>query len=325
MRRRDFLKSSLVASSLSLLGSTRVLHGQTKPARKVELPLVVSTWAFGKPSNEAALRALNEGGSILDAVEQGLRLAEAQSADHSVGLGGHPNAAGVVQLDAAIMSGVGHRAGAVAALEGIRHPISAARKVMEKSPHVMLVGEGARAFALAEGLESVSVEPARPNDGRKSEPKKEASLVPVKFKDGHDTLTLLALSENRDMAAGCSTSGVAGKLPGRVGDAPIIGSGLYVDNEVGAAGATGLGENIMRYCASFMVVENMRRGMSPEEACLETIRRILRFEPKGEPLKINLVAINKDGQFGAAGTPTPFPFAVTTRASSSVLNSRSAA
>jgi N4-(beta-N-acetylglucosaminyl)-L-asparaginase len=287
------------------------------------LPLVVSTWAFGKPSNEAALRTLNQGGSILDAVEQGLRLAEAESTDHSVGLGGRPNAAGVVQLDAAIMTGVGHRAGAVAALEGIRHPISAARKVMEKSQHVMLVGEGARAFALAEGLESVNVE-SRPNESRKAEPKKEAALLPVKFKEGHDTLTLLVLGESRDMAAGCSTSGLAGKLPGRVGDAPIIGSGLYVDNEVGAAGATGLGENIMRYCASFMVVENMRRGMSPEEACLETIRRILRFEPKGEALKINLVAINKEGQFGAAGTPSPFPFAVTTRASSSVLNSRSA-
>ena len=324
MKRRDFLKSSLLASGLTIVGSATSARGQTSSARKVELPLVVSTWAFGKPSNEAALRTLNQGGSILDAVEQGLRLAEAESTDHSVGLGGHPNAAGVVQLDAAIMTGVGHRAGAVAALEGIRYPISAARKVMEKSPHVLLVGEGARAFALAEGLESVTVEP-RPNESRKVEPKKEAALIPVKFKEGHDTLTLLVLGENRDMAAGCSTSGLAGKLPGRVGDAPIIGGGLYVDNEVGTAGATGLGENIMRYCASFMVVENMRRGMSPEEACLETIHRILRLEPKGEPLKINLLAINKEGQFGAAGTPSPFPFAVTTRASSSVLNSRSAA
>jgi len=182
MKRRDFLKSSLLASGLALVGSATNVRSQTSPLRKVELPLVVSTWAFGKPANEAALRALNQGGSILDAVEQGLRLAEDDSADHSVGLGGHPNSAGVVQLDAAIMTGVGHRAGAVAALEGIRHPISAARKVMEKSPHVMLVGEGARAFALAEGLESVNAEPVRPNETRKAEPKKEAALTPVNLK-----------------------------------------------------------------------------------------------------------------------------------------------
>lgn len=283
-----------------------------------EVPLIVSTWPFGKPANDAALKVLGSGGSILDAVEQGIGVTESDATNRYVGLSGDPNAAGVVQLDACIMSGPGHRAGSVAALEGIRHPISAARRVMEKTPHVMLVGEGARMFALSEGLESVPLDTRERYEAWQKR-------IPISAQPGaaakksHDTIALLVLGGDRTIAGGCSTSGLAGKLPGRVGDSPIIGSGLYVDNEVGAAGATGVGENVMRYCGSFMVVEFMRQGLNPTEACRQTIQRIARQDPKGMNLTISFVALDKHGRFGAATTNKSFQYAVTTPSFSQVL------
>jgi N4-(beta-N-acetylglucosaminyl)-L-asparaginase len=324
MKRREFLKASVTA--VSLAGLSSILRAGAAPAISIppgERPLLVSTWGFGKPANEAALKVLLAGGSILDAVEQGIWVTESDPRNASVGLGGIPNAAGVVQLDACIMSGPGHRAGSVAALEGIRHPISAARRVMEKTPHVMLVGEGARRFALEQGLDSVP--PKAPGSGPAGQQPKAAGQPPPKTpggpKENHDTLALLVLGPDGNIAGGCSTSGLGKKLPGRVGDSPIIGSGLYVDNEVGAAGATGLGENILRYCGSFLVVEYMRQGLSPEEACLEAIRRIVRQEPKGAALQINFVALDKQGRFGAASSGRGFPYSVTTRTDSRVRNS----
>ncbi len=284
-------------------------------------PLIISTWAFGKPANDAALKALLGGGTILDAVEKGIWVPESDRGNSSVGLGGMPNAAGVVQLDACIMSGDGHRAGSVAAIEGIRHPISAARRVMEKTPHVMLVGEGARMFAIEEGLESLENNTTERYDAWRK--KRAAAKAPAKGSKknpgNHDTIALLVLGADGNIAGGCSTSGWGGKLPGRVGDSPIIGSGLYVDNEVGAAGATGLGENVMRYCGSFLVVELMRQGMSPEEACLEAIRRIARKDPKGADISVSFVALDKKGRYGAAGSAKGFQFAVATKTSSRVL------
>jgi isoaspartyl peptidase/L-asparaginase-like protein (Ntn-hydrolase superfamily) len=285
-----------------------------------ERPLVVSTWPFGKLSNDEALKVLTHGGSILDAIEQGIWIAENNSPNRSVGLGGQPNAAGIVQLDSCIMYGPGHRAGSVAGLEGIKHPISAARRVMEKTKHVMLVGEGARLFALEQGLESVPV------DSRAAYDKWQKEHPPVTTKSSepkpktHDTIAMLILSADGTIAGGCSTSGMAGKLPGRVGDSPIIGSGLYVDNEVGAAGSTGVGENVMRHCAAFRIVEFMRQGMAPEEACLETIRYIRRTDPIPlEKLSINFVALDKQGRFGAAGTDGDFQYSVTTKQASRTL------
>ena len=287
--------------------------------KRGETPLLVSTWGFGKSANDAGLKVLLQDGTILDAVEQGIRVVES-SGNGSVGLSGGPNAAGIVQLDASIMSGPGHRAGSVAALEGIRHPISAARRVMEKTRHVMLAGEGARLFALEQGLESVEVNASERYQAwqaqRLSQKEKPAA---DKAGKGHDTIALLVLGSNGDIAGGCSTSGLGGKLPGRVGDSPIIGSGLYVDNDTGAAGATGLGENIMRYCGSFMVVEYMRLGLAPTEACQATIQRIAKQEGKGSNLSINFVALDKAGRFGAAGTDAGFSFSVTTPGSSRVL------
>jgi isoaspartyl peptidase/L-asparaginase-like protein (Ntn-hydrolase superfamily) len=285
-----------------------------------EKPLVVSTWPFGKPANDAALAVLLRGGSLLDAVEQGIWVVESDASNRSVGLGGTPNAAGVVQLDACIMSGPGHRGGSVAALEGIKHPISAARRVMEKTPHVMLVGEGARIFALEEGLEAVEVDSKkRYEQWQQQRVKERAGSATSNKKPNHDTIALLVFGPDGNLAGGCSTSGLGGKLPGRVGDSPILGSGLYVDNEVGAAGATGVGENVMRYCGSFTVVEYMRQGLTPQAACEETIRRIAKQDPKGFNLSINFVALDRHGRSGAAGTDKNFKFSVASASGSNVL------
>ncbi|MCA8964303.1 MAG: isoaspartyl peptidase/L-asparaginase [Planctomycetes bacterium] len=209
-----------------------------------------------------------------------------------------------------------HRAGSVAGVEGIVHPITLARKVMEETRHVMLVGEGARWFALEQGLATVDVSdlPA----------KKEAWTTreqdPAPGERGHDTIALLVLDENGDVSGGCSTSGAGGKLPGRVGDSPILGSGLYVDDQVGAAGATGIGENVMRYCATFWIVELMRQGMHPQQACEEVIHRIAKLDPRGYKLDICFVALDKQGRYGAAASNQRFPFAVATKDGSQVLH-----
>ncbi len=307
--RRQFLTSSLI------MGTTvHSLRAEAAP----EQPLIVSTWPFGKAGNDKALETLSTKGSLLDAVEQGIRVVESDEKNRSVGISGLPNAAGVVQQDACIMHGPDHNAGSVAAIEGILHPITAARRVMEKTPHVMLVGDGARQFAIKEGLESITVDSQKLHQKWHEEQSKPAPSK--RPKDNHDTVALLVLDTKGNIAGGCSTSGWGGKLPGRVGDSPIIGSGLYVDNEVGAAGATGLGENVMRYCASFMIVEYMRQGLHPEEACLKTIARITAMDPKpAEELHLNFVALDKKGRFGAAGSGDGFKYSVTTSGSSKVL------
>ena len=313
MSRRTFVSQT----ALGALGGAGLFAGQAAEsqaeAKRGETPLLVSTWAFGKAANEAGLKVLLQGGSELDAIEQGIWAVES-SGDGSVGLSGRPNAAGVVQLDACIMSGPGHRAGSVAGLEGIRHPISAARRVMEKTRHVMLVGEGARMFALEQGLESVQVKSRELYQAWEEQHR--AKKEPGK---SHDTIALLVLRADGNIAGGCSTSGLGGKLPGRVGDSPIIGSGLYVDNDIGAAGATGLGENIMRYCGSFLIVEYMRQGLAPTEACQAAIQRIVKQEGKGSNLSVNFVALDKLGRFGAAGTDAGFVFSVASPSASRTL------
>lgn len=293
--------------------------------------VVVSTWPFGKPANEKALKVLQEGGSGLDAIEQGIRVTEADEGNSSVGLGGIPNADGVVQLDACIMSGPGHRAGSVAAISGFRHPISIARRVMETTRHVLLVGEGAEKFAAENGFErGPTVSPGKDRAWKKWRNEQPARVKspaastgggPAAKPQNHDTIAMVLLASDGTLYGGCSTSGLAYKLAGRVGDSPILGSGLYVDNEFGAAGATGVGENVMRYCGSFLVVEYLRQGLHPQEACVETIRRIARKDSKGFDLSINFIAVDKQGRFGAAGTGTGFKYSVTCADFSKVLSS----
>jgi isoaspartyl peptidase/L-asparaginase-like protein (Ntn-hydrolase superfamily) len=317
-------RTFVARSALGVAGGITLASGRGAapdvPADAATRPLIVSTWPFGRAANATALKTLQSGGSLLDAVEQGIREVES-SKNPSVGLSGLPNAAGVVQLDASIMFGPGHKAGSVAAIEGIRHPISAARRVMEQTPHVMLAGEGARMFALEQGLESVEIDSAARNEAWLRKRAAERAAAQKHPAGNHDTIALLVLGADGNVAGGCSTSGWAGKLPGRVGDSPIIGSGLYVDNEVGAAGATGLGENIMRYCGTFLVVELMRQGLPPQEACLEALRRMSRQDPKGTALAVSFVALDKRGRFGSASAGQSFQFAVTTADGSRLLDS----
>ncbi len=316
--RRDF-----VASTVAMAVTARSLRAgndaQTGPGQS-SLPVVVSTWPFGKPANERALALLLAGTGPLEAVEQGIRVTEA-SANSSVGLGGIPNAAGVVQLDACIMDGVGHRAGGVAGVEGVRHPISVARRVMEKTPHVMLVGDGARQFAIAEGLEVVESDARERHAAwwKQRAAERAAPDTPGSPRGNHDTIALLAIGPDGTLAGGCSTSGLGGKLPGRVGDSPIIGSGLYVDNEVGAAGATGIGENVMRYCGSFLVVELMRQGLHPNDACMEALRRISRQDSKGTALGVSFIALDKRGRYGSATAGQEFQYVVTNRSGNQLI------
>ncbi|MCC6443616.1 MAG: N(4)-(beta-N-acetylglucosaminyl)-L-asparaginase [Armatimonadetes bacterium] len=271
-------------------------------------PVIISTWPFGLAANEAAAAALASGGNCLDAVEKGINVAEDDPEVTSVGFGGLPNAQGIVEVDAAVMYGPTHGAGSVAGVRGLKNPISLARKVMQHSRHVMLVGEGAREFALRHGFPFTEMltEPARAKWIQwllKTYP-----LPPGKT---HDTIGMVALDASGDLAVGCSTSGYAWKEPGRVGDSPLIGSGLYVDNEVGGAAATGLGESILKYCLSFLVVEGMRQGLSPQTACEAALRRMKSREAEYPDAWAGLVALNKAGEYGAACCGhSDFPYAL---------------
>lgn len=313
--RREFLAGSIALTGATLVSSSTHAQSNTPSPQTAERPLIISTWPFGKSANDKALETIQNGGSTLDAVEQGIRVVEA-SGNLSVGLSGKPNAAGFCQLDACIMHGPSHRAGSVAGIEGIPHPITAARRVMDKTPHVMLVGRSARSFALSEGLQSVPVEENDQLDAAWWRQRREVRPQDVNAPN-HDTVTVLVLGPDGTISGGCSTSGLADKLPGRVGDSPIIGSALYVDNEVGAAGATGIGENVMRFCAAFLIVEMMRSGMDPTSACQSAIDRIAEKQPADQPLGINFIALDKQGRYGAAGT-ADFPHAVTYPGSSTV-------
>jgi len=264
--------------------------------------MAIATWGFGKSAVEVAGEILSNGGSALDAVEKGINVVELDTTVTSVGFGGMPNSKGVVEVDAAIMDGATHRAGSVAGLCDIRRPISVARKVMEDTPHVMLVGDNALEFAISQGFkreELLTTASKQQWEGRKS-----------KNTSAHDTIGLVALDQSGNLATGCSTSGLAYKLPGRVGDSPIIGSGLYVDNDVGGASATGLGEEIMKFCASFLVVEFMRDGYGPSDACQKVINRILTKTPKNKDIMIGLIALSKSGEYGAVATKGRLPYAV---------------
>lgn len=298
------------ASSLSALVATVALKSSpawgTVPAGK---PLFVATWNFGLPACEQSLKTLQAGGTVLDAVEQGIRVTEADVTNDSVGIGGRPNAAGVLQLDACIMDGQTQKAGSVAGLENYPHPISVARRVMDKTKHVMLVGQGAAQFAKEQGFETAVM----PIPQQKKLWQEWKQQQPPAKPTNHDTIALVGLDSHRNLAGGCSTSGLAYKLPGRVGDSPILGSGLYVDGEVGAAGATGIGENVMRFCATFLIVEMMRNGLHPTAACRATIERIAKMDRKpASELHINFLAIDKQGRYGAAGTDEAYQVAVVT-------------
>lgn len=289
---------------------------------------IVSTWDFGVGANQAAWRVLAGGGTALDAVEAGARWAEGDLCNATVGRCGNPDRDGYLTLDASIMDGDG-RCGGVAALEDIAHPVSVARRVMEHSPHVLLVGQGAQQFALAQGFKREPLLTAQAERAWK-EWLKTARYAPVinaerRSRPGdssnHDTLGILARDADGNLAGACTTSGMAFKLRGRVGDSPIIGAGLYVDNEVGAATASGVGEEMIRNAAAFLVVELMRQGRSPDAACREAIARVVRRRPQASRnLQVCFLAINRAGEVGAYALHKGFVYAVCDAARPDALN-----
>lgn len=317
--RRQFLQTSLMAATALALPRGAAAGGTDAKTAASNGARVVSTWDFGVGANQAAWPVLAKGGSALDAVEAGARWAEGDLCNSTVGRCGYPDRDGVVTLDASIMDGDG-RCGAVAALQDIVHPVSVARRVMERTPHVMLVGEGAQQFALQQGfakeqLRTKEAEQAWREWLKKSEykPQINAERAGVKpgNKENHDTLGILALDASGKLAGACTTSGMAWKLHGRVGDSPIVGAGLYVDNEVGAATASGVGEEMIRNAASFLVVELMRQGRTPMDACREAIERVVRKRPEAsKTLQVCFLALNKHGEVGAFALHKGFVYAV---------------
>lgn len=306
MKRRDFILRTTLATSAFVLPN---LPGASMPNRKKRKALIISTWAPNVKANAAAWKVIAANGSALDAVHTGVQVPEADPNDTSVGYGGYPDRDGHVSLDACIMDHQGNM-GAVMALEHIMHPISVARMVMEKTPHVQLVGEGALQFAIQQGFKKENLLTANSEAAWKQWLEK-SQYDPLMVIDelqkaglhNHDTIGMLALDRHGNLSGACTTSGMAFKMRGRVGDSPIIGAGLYVDNEVGAATATGLGEEVVRICGSHAIVEAMRYGYSPEEACKVGLERLIQIkgEAYAQKVQIGFVAINKNGDYGHYG------------------------
>jgi N4-(beta-N-acetylglucosaminyl)-L-asparaginase len=301
--RRKFIKKSIF-SSLFLLpvgarDSFKTVLNSTENQHKGSVPIVISTWNHGVKITEADLRS------------------------RSVGLNGHPDREGVVTLDASIMNRLGD-CGSVCFVRQIKHPITLARRVMEKTPHVMLAGEGAKQFALSEGF-NLEPEELHPDAARAFEAWKESSeYKPVINIENHDTIGMVGVDQDGNLSGSCTTSGLAYKMHGRVGDSPLIGAGLYVDNEVGAATATGMGESIIKICGSFLAVELMRQGRTPQEACEEVVRRLIsKNRDVIDDIQAAFIAVNKDGEYGAYAVQPEFNFAVHDTTSNRLENSES--
>ncbi len=316
--RRKFLKISAASASLATI-SNSIFAKALKPMEPAGYPVVISTWGFGVEANQGAWAVLEKGGRSLDAVEAGVRIPEADMKNHTVGRAGYPDRDGHVTLDACIMDEFGN-CGSVAAMEDIAHPISVARLVMEKTPHIMLVGDGATQFAVEQGFKREKLLTPESEKAWK-EWLKTAKYQPVMnienkqhmqgSKYNHDTIGMLALDSKGNISGACTTSGMAFKLHGRVGDSPIIGAGLFVDNEVGGATSTGVGEEVIRNVGSFLVVELMRRGYHPEDACKEAVNRIIKKKPQtAKDIQVGFLAINKKGEYGAYAIQSGFEFAV---------------
>lgn len=322
-QRRKFIKQSLMGSALFLPGmATSYAKSSGQVTLAGEKPLILSTWNHGVPANADAWAKLNETGSILDAVEAGVRNTELDLTNLSVGLQGLPDREGITTLDASIMTGDG-ACGSVAFVRQIKHPISLARAVMEKTPHVMIVGEGARQFAIEQGF-PLEKEVLSPNAQKEYDKWKEKSeYKPIINIENHDTIGMIGIDSKGKLAGSCTTSGLAYKMHGRVGDSPIIGAGLYVDDEVGAATATGLGETIIRICGSFLIVELMRQGRTPQEACEEAVRRLVTKSKNIKDIQAGFLAVNKYGETGAYAVHPGFNFAKATASGNVLIDSNS--
>lgn len=313
--RRDFLKGTIASTLVPGALFSKMIN---KISRSINNPVVISPWKFGREVNQAAMRLLRHGKSALDAVEAGANVAENDLTIRTVGLGGRPDEDGHVTLDACIMDSRGN-AGSVAFLQEIKNPVSVARKVMERSDHVMLVGEGAKRFALAHGFkeENLLTEVSRREWLKwKENLSNKDDLGP---NENHDTISILAQDENGNLAGACSTSGLAFKIHGRVGDSPIIGAALFCDNEIGAAGATGRGEAVIKTAGSFLVVELMRQGRTPQEACEEALQRIIRQHRGEVDFQVAYIALRIDGVVGSAALREGFQYALNRKGSNSQI------
>jgi N4-(beta-N-acetylglucosaminyl)-L-asparaginase len=309
IKRRNFIKGTIlgaISTTTPIISKASGLILRDK--RKSIKPIAVATWDNRK-ATRAAIDVIIKGGSALDAVEAGARVPEADPEDMSVGYGGLPDRDGIVTLDACIMDEFG-KAGSVTFLQHIKHPISVARKVLEESPHVMISGEGALQFALSQGFEKENL---LSDEAKKAWEKwvKDNNYKPL----NHDTIGILAIDDNGNMCGACSTSGMAFKMHGRVGDSPVLGAGMYVDNEVGGACATGHGELVLETLGSFLVVELMRQGLSPEEACRKAVDRIIKKYPelKKGGSQVGYAALSIDGEVGGFSIDKGYSIAVSER------------
>ena len=309
--RRDFIKTAAVAG-VGLAFTGVKAESNLRFPTKINKPIVVSTWRFGIEANAAAWEVLKQNGRALDAVEAGVKIPEGDPTERSVGYGGRPDRDGRVTLDACIMDEQSN-IGSVACLEHIKHPISVARAVMQKTPHVMLVGDGALDFALSQGFKKENLLVADSEKEWKDWLKK-SEYVPKANIENHDTIGMIALDANGNLSGACTTSGMAFKMHGRVGDSPIIGAGLYVDNEIGAATATGHGEEVIRIAGSHLVVELMRQGKSPQQACEEAVHRIIKLTKARNKnltdIQVGFIALNKSGEVGSYCIQGGFNYAV---------------
>ena len=304
IHRRTFIKQSALG-----LSAIPLVTGFLSENASGSVLVVLSTWDFGLKANEEAWKVLSNGGRALDAVEQGVKLVEADPNERSVGYGGRPDRDGRVTLDACIMDENLH-IGSVACLEHIMHPISVARAVMEKTPHVMLVGDGALQFAEAQGFKRTKLLTPE-SEAEWKEWLKKSEYKPKVNIENHDTIGMIALDKEGRLSGACTTSGMAFKMHGRVGDSPIIGAGLYVDGEIGAATATGHGEEIIRIAGCHLVVELMRQGRTPEEACREAVERVYkRQKHRLDEIQVGFIALNREGKYGAYCLQPGFTFAI---------------
>nr|WP_067053241.1 N(4)-(beta-N-acetylglucosaminyl)-L-asparaginase [Mucilaginibacter sp. L294] len=336
--RRKFLGVSILGSAAMLAPkNTLAVTGGISHSVKGS-PVVLSTWDFGKTANVGAWNVLEKGGRALDAVEAGVKIPEADETNQTIGYGGLPDRDGYVTLDACIMD-ENYNCGSVMCLEDIVHPISVARLVMEKTPHIMLAGEGALQFALANGfkrknlltekskkdwkewLKTSKYNPEMNIENRLYD--KKTDPMPGGPKN-HDTIGMVAMDANGNISGACTTSGLAYKMHGRVGDSPVIGAGLYVDNEVGAASASGVGEEVIRIVGSHLVVELMRQGLKPEEACKKAVERIVQRGPeRSKNIQVAFIALNKQGEIGGYSLQPGFSYSVRSNTINQVIPAKS--
>ncbi len=300
MKRRDFFKSGLIGLSLPSF-----LFGKSSVNRNKNNPVIITTWNYPR-ANEAAIKTLNNNGNAMDAAEAGCRVLEADDKNIYIGIGSLPDEIGKVTLDSCVMDSNGN-CGSVAFLQNIVHPVSVARKVMEDTKHVMLVGKGARKFAISKGFKQRNLLTKESRKAWRNWLKDRRQMTPH---EAHDTISMLVQDGNGDLAGACTSGGWAYKLHGRVGDSPIIGAGLFVDNEVGSAAATGLGEEVIKTTGSFLVVELMRQGYSPKKACEEALKRVIKAHNGNPDFQIGYIAMRKDGEVGSACLKWSFGYMV---------------